>query len=298
MSRDRLLALRWLGLSALGLLFAGLLPAAARAGAQETAEPRQEARQPFIDEMIKAALDEAKVKPSKPATDEEFLRRVYLDTLGRIPTLQEAQGFMASKEAGKRQKLVEYLLNHPDFAKNFGTQWTVLLLGRKAQERQVDRAALSAWLRRQFLDNRPWDKVVFDLITAKGNNKENGAVNYALAHMEAGAVPLTSITTRLFMGQQIQCTQCHDHPSNEWKQGDFWGINAFFKGLRREDVNQADSTGADVYHHTELSDKPTDAFAQFDRRNGLVGIAFPATSLTAVRSVREPTSIAASNLAS
>src|SRR5205807_1901326 len=99
-------------------------------------------------------------------------------------------------ESGRRQKLVEYLLNNnPDYAKNFAIQWTVLLLGRKRQERMVDKAELSAWMRRQFLDERPWDRTVFDLITAKGSNKENGAVNFPLAHMEAGAVPLTSLTT-------------------------------------------------------------------------------------------------------
>ena len=88
-------------------------------------------------------------------------------------------------------------------------------------------------------------------------------------------MPLTSITTRVFLGQQIQCTQCHDHPSNDWKQADFWGINAFFKGLKQEEVTKADATGAEVVDHTELTDEPTDAFASYDTRNGLVGIAFP-----------------------
>ena len=140
--------------------------------------------------MIKEAWDEAGIKPSRPATDEEFMRRVYLDVIGRTPNLQEAQAFLGSKEKGKSEKLVEYLLNHPDYARNFGTQWTVLLLGRKRQERQVDRDALATWMRRQFIDNRPWDKVVYDLVTAKGNNKENGAVNFSLAHMEGGSVPV------------------------------------------------------------------------------------------------------------
>ena len=247
----------------------------ATAAGPEASPSRPEVRQTFVDELIKQAWDESKVKPSRFATDEEFLRRLYLDMLGRTPTVQEAQAFLGSKESGKRQKLVEYLLNQPDYAKNFGTQWTILLLGRKAQERQVDRAALSAWMRRQFLDERPWDQVVYDLITASGSNKENGAVNFPLAHLEFGAVPLTSVTTRVFLGQQIQCTQCHDHPSNDWKQADFWGINAFFKGLKREDVTKADSTGGEVYDHTVLTDEPSEAYAQYDRRNGLVGIAFP-----------------------
>jgi hypothetical protein len=256
-------------------LVVGSLQAAPARAADEPATSRAEVRLAFIDDLIRQAWDAAKIKPSRPATDEEFLRRVYLDLLGRIPTIEEAQGFLQSRDPGRRQKLVEYLLDHPDYARNFANQWGVLLLGRKRQERQVDRAALAGWLRRQVLDNRPWDRVVFDLVTARGSNKENGAVNFPLAHMEFGAVPLTSVTTRAFLGQQIQCTQCHDHPSNDWKQADFWGINAFFKGLRKEDVTKPNATGAEVYDHTELTDVPTEAFAQYDRRNGLVGISFP-----------------------
>ena len=270
---------RFVGVFAAGLaawtLGAPVVGVRAAPGDESASASRSEARQPFIDEEIKKAWAENKVKPSRGATEEEFLRRLYLDVLGRIPTTQESQAYLKSREQGKRQKLVEYLLNHPDYAKNFGNQWAVLLVGRKRQEREVDKGALSAWMRRQFLDNRPWDKTVYDLVTAKGSNKENGAVNFPLAHMEFGAVPLTSVTTRLFLGQQIQCTQCHDHPSNDWKQGDFWGINAFYKGLKRQNVNKPDATGADVYDHTELSDQPTDKFAQYDRRNGLVGIAYP-----------------------
>ena len=263
-------------LASLALAVVSACPRSARADdVPEGVKPRAEVRLPFIDEMLKASWDEAKVRPSPVARDEEYLRRAYLDILGRIPTIDEAQGFLLSRESGKRQKLITYLLDHPDAAKNFGNQWVVLLLGRKPQERGVDRAALAGWLRRQYLDDKPWDKIVFDLVTAKGSNKANGAVNFPIAHMEFGAVPLTSVTTRLFLGKQIQCTQCHDHPSNDWKQADFWGINAFFKGLKKEDVRKPDATGAVVVDHTELRDEPTDAFAQFDRRNGLVGIAFP-----------------------
>ena len=167
------------------------------------------------------------------------------------------------REKGKREKLVTYLLDHPDFAKNFATQWSVLLIGRGNQGRMVDRASLTNWLRKQFASDRPWNEVVHELVSATGSNKENGAVNYVLAHLEFEAVPLTSRTTRLFLGQQIQCTQCHDHPSNDWKQADFWGINAFFKGMKTEDVRKADATGLEVVDHTELRDEPTEEFATF-----------------------------------
>jgi hypothetical protein len=229
----------------------------------------------FIDQMIEDAWKKSGVKPAKLAADDEFLRRIYLDLVGRIPNLQEAKAFLLTKERDKREKLAKYLLDHPDYAKNFATQWTVLLIGRGNQGRMVDRESLTNWLRKQFASNRPWNEMVHELVSSTGSNKENGAVNYVLAHLEFDAVPLTSRTTRLFLGQQIQCTQCHDHPSNQWKQGDFWGINAFFKGMRAEEIRSADATGLQMVDHTELRDEPTDRFVSFDKRDGMVGIAFP-----------------------
>ena len=229
-----------------------------------------------LDGIIREAWASANIKPSPAASDEEFLRRAYLDVLGRIPNINEARAFLASgRDPGRRAKLVEYLLDHPDYQKNFANQWKVLLIGRSNQGQDVDPKALRDWLRRQFAENRPWNEVAYDLITATGNNKENGAANFVMSHLEGGAVPLTSITTRVFLGQQIQCTQCHDHPSNSWKQADFWGINAFLKGIKTERVRRENATGATVVDHVEVSDVPTDAFASFDRRDARVGIAFP-----------------------
>ncbi len=243
-----------------------------RAGAVKS---ESEGRAAFIDRLLESTWKKAGVTAARPASDEEYLRRAYLDVLGRIPTVAEARAFLQTKERDKRDKLVDYLLGHADYPKNLATQWTILLIGRGNQGRMVDRAALASWLRKQFAANRPWNDVVYDLVTASGSNKDNGAVNYVLAHLEFEAVPLTSRTTRLFLGQQIQCTQCHDHPSNDWKQGDFWGINAFFKGLRTEQKTATSATGLEVYDHTELRDEPSDAYVRFDKRNGLVGIAFP-----------------------
>ncbi len=229
----------------------------------------------FLDPLLESAWKEAGAKPPKAASDEEFLRRAYLDILGRIPSVQEARSFLSTKESDKRGKLVEFLLNHVDYPKNFATEWTNLLIGRGDQGRMVDRAALTAWLRKQFAADRPWNDVVYDLVTASGSNRENGAVNFTLAHLDSEAVPLTSRTTRLFLGQQLQCTQCHDHPQNDWKQSDFWGVNAFFRGLKTEEKKAVTATGLETYDHTELRDEPTDAFARFDKRNGMIGIAFP-----------------------
>jgi hypothetical protein len=235
-----------------------------------------------IDRMVQEAWDAAGIKPSPLALDGEFVRRAYLDLLGRIPTVEEAGEFLASKDEQKRARLIAELLEHPDYPKHMATLWRVVLIGRKRQDREVDRGALETWLRKQFAENRPWNEVARELVTATGSNRENGAVNYLLAHLgdrerdgTYSAVNLTSTTTRALLGQQIQCTQCHDHPSNDWKQADFWGINAFFKGVRTEDYRRTNATGAEVYDRTEVTDEPTDAYSTFEKRNAIVGIAFP-----------------------
>jgi hypothetical protein len=250
----------------------------ARAGGDDASDdpkPLSVVPTAYIDEMIGAAWDAAKIKPSPVAPAAEYLRRAYLDLLGRIPSAPEAAEFLADSDREKRARLVARLLDHPDYAKRMATVWTITLIGRRTQDRQVDRAALESWFRRQFAENRPWNEVALELITATGSNKENGAANFTLAHMNDDAVNLTSITARAFLGQQIQCTQCHDHPSNDWKQADFWGINAFFKGVRAEEVERVDASGGTVYDHTELADEPTDAFSTYEKRNAVVGIAFP-----------------------
>lgn len=240
-----------------------------------SAEKSAATKPAYLDQMIRDSWQAGGIKPSAVASDAEFMRRAYLDVLGRIPSPDEAAAFLRSKLPGKRLKLIEYLLASPDYPKNFGSLWTNTLVGRKPQGRRVDAAELSSWLRRQFAENRPWNEVAFDIITAKGSNKENGAANYTLAHIQDGAINLTSFTTRIFLGQQIQCTQCHDHPSNDWKQADFWGINAFFKGVRSREEMRTTATGAEEYDHTVVYDEPTEAYSTYEKRNAIVGIAYP-----------------------
>jgi Protein of unknown function (DUF1549)/Protein of unknown function (DUF1553) len=265
----------WLGCCLAAMLGAGSFAFAGDRSAPGSGKKPAGARLSYIDQLIEDGWQKASVKPSGLARDEEFLRRAYLDLVGRIPNVAEARAFLTTRESDKRPKLIEYLLDHPDYAKNFATEWTVLLIGRGNQGRMVDRASLSTWLRKQFAGDRPWNEVVRELVSSKGSNKDNGAVNYVLAHLEFDAVPLTSLTTRLFLGQQIQCTQCHDHPSNQWKQDHFWGINAFFKGIKAVAVTKPSATGMDTLDHYELSDEPSDAYVRFERRNGLVGVAMP-----------------------
>lgn len=253
---------------------AGLL-LAAPAIADESASA-EESPTATIDRAIREAWEATGLAPSPKADDAEFLRRAYLDLLGRIPTLKEAIGFLESKDPEKRTKLISYLLDHPDYARNFANLWSVHLIGRGDQGREVNRESLRSWLRKQFAGDRPWNEVANDLITATGpNTPENGATNFVMAHREFDAVPLTSITTRVFLGQQIQCTQCHDHPSNDWEQADFWGINAFFRGVRTREVSRTSKTGVEETAYYEVFDSPTDAYARYDRRDGTIRIVYP-----------------------
>jgi hypothetical protein len=235
-----------------------------------------------LDQMFVDAWKEAGTAQAAMATDAEFVRRVYLDTIGRVPTVEEARAALAmnlSTRKGRRQ-LVESLLEHPDYPRNFALILRNALIGRNPMGgRDVDAPAFETWLRQQILQNVAWDKMVREMLAGEGASNENGAVNYILSWARFGgsgladenaATALTGKTTRAFLGLQIQCTQCHDHFLNStWKQNDFWGINAFFLGMQREEVAQNDLEGNNNNRQRQyiLKDQPTTAWSMFERRN-------------------------------
>ena len=188
----------------------------------------------FIDQQIRQGWTENDVVPSPAADDEEWLRRVHLDLVGHIPAWNEIDRFHRDKSPAKRAALVDKLLDSPSYVRNWTTLWTNLTIGRKSM-RFVNRTGMERFFREAFAQNRPWNEIVHDLVAAEGRSDENGAVNYLLAQMTNNdeAVQATAKTTRLFMGIQVQCTQCHDHPFNEWKQNRFWEINSFLRQTRR-----------------------------------------------------------------
>jgi hypothetical protein len=188
------------------------------------------------------------MKPSARATDYEFVRRAFLDLVGRIPAVWEVENYVRDGDKNKRAKLIQRLLYDPYYREEFEDHWADLwathLLTRSANRTYHEQ--MRDWFAEQLNKNRKWDEIVRDLLTATGSNEKNGAVNYILAHLgepqrnaqEEGQfdmVPVTSRTTRLFLGIQIQCAQCHAHPFNpEWKQSHFWGVNAFFRQVERQ----------------------------------------------------------------
>src|SRR5262249_15674798 len=187
------------------------------------------------------------VQPSPRANDYIFCRRVFLDILGRIPSIAEVKQFVA-EGGNKRAKLVHKLLYDEyykdEYERNWADIWTTLLMTRAGNKTYHEQ--MHDWLEGEFGKNHGWDSIVRELLTAKGDNNDGGAGNYILAHVgenqtkqgddgQFDAVAITSGTTRLILGLQIQCTQCHDHPFNpEWKQYHFWGVNAFFRQMERD----------------------------------------------------------------
>lgn len=231
----------------------------------------------FIDQQIRQGWQDNEIEASPLASDEEWVRRVYLDLVGRIPTLTEAREFLADKNPRKRAMLVDALLENEDYVRNFTTIWANNSIGRGAPQR-VSRTGMEKFYREAFAKNRPWNEIVVDILTASGHYEENGAVNYILAQMQMqdDAVQLTAMTTRLFLGLQVQCTQCHNHPFNKWQQDQFWEFNSFFRQVDKLDHRKLDpKTGRQVDDYSEVVWKEFTGPVFFEKRSGMMQVAFP-----------------------
>jgi len=236
-----------------------------------------------VNQLIRRSWDDNLIKPSEVADDTEWLRRVYLDVVGHIPPMEAVKEFVASKDPAKRSKIVDQLLDDPDYVRNWTTVWTNHSIGRGFRNRgdrdEVSRLGMDKFYREAFARNRPWNDVVKDIVTAEGNFEENGAVNFILAQMEMPdeGVQLTADFTRLFLGIQVQCTQCHDHPFNDWKQDQFWSYNSIFRQTAKDIQRKYDEdSGRMVVDFVEVTWRNVDQEEVFfERRNGEVRPAYP-----------------------
>lgn len=241
-----------------------------------------------VNELLSQAWKANNLKPSARASDSEFLRRVYLDLIGRIATPKEVLAFESDRQPNKRVRLVQKLLydkNYAEeYARNWSNNWTVWLLTRTGNP--VYRAQMQTWLEEHFARDRSYKDMVVGLLTAKGKTNDNGAVNYVLQHLgeavprneqerdgKFDVVPLTSRTTRLFLGLQTQCVQCHDHPFNpEWKQQNFWSVNVYFRQVER--VGQPNmmrgNQDASVLELRDTDKVNSEGLIPYEKRSGVV----------------------------
>jgi hypothetical protein len=183
----------------------------------------------FIDMLVFRKLRQLNIVPSDLADDAEYLRRVYLDVIGTLPTPAETRAFLADQRPSKRALVVDELLERPEFADYWALQWADLL--------RVDRQALGhkrayayyRWIRDGLAANKPFDQFAREILTADGLPDENGPANFYKVVVKPGE--RASTLTQVFLGMRIACAECHHHPYDRWSQTDYYGMQAFFAPL-------------------------------------------------------------------
>lgn len=206
--------------------------------AGERTAPAADEMSARVDELLEQRLRQAGVQPSPPAADAVFLRRAWLDLNGVIPSGSEVSAYVNDTRADKQSRLIDRLLNHPRHATHMARVWSAMLLPANAQmDRPAEVAGFTTWLRHRFAENISYDNIVAELLTTTGNSRRGGA---ALFYTATGLKPeeLAASTSRIFLGVQIHCAQCHNHPFDHWRQDDFWSYAAFFARVQLASGNQ------------------------------------------------------------
>ncbi len=185
-----------------------------------------------IDQFVWDRLKLLGILPSGPADDATFLRRMFLDTIGRLPTPQEAKEFLADAGSDKRSRWIESVLVRDEYADLWAMKWGDILLVDRQKLGNRGAYEFHRWLHDQFATNRPYDAWARDLITATGNSAKNGPAN--LYRSMDNPEGLTRVLSQAFLGVRLECAQCHHHPFEKWSQDDFYGMTGFFTGLERK----------------------------------------------------------------
>ncbi len=189
-----------------------------------------------LDRHIDAVLKQEGLEPSKQSNDAEFLRRIYLDMTGKIPTSEEVLDFINDGSSNKRSKKIDELVGSKESINYWTLLWVNWLIGRR-DDGDDRRIGLNGWVREALETNMPYNQFVKELVAADGELQDNPAGNYVLRY-ERSPVFLTSHTSRLFLGLPMQCAECHDHKTEAWLQEDFYGVAAFFTGIESEEKEE------------------------------------------------------------
>ena len=196
----------------------------------------------FIDELVFAKLDKLRMNPSDVCDDATFVRRVHLDLLGLLPTADEARAFVADRAADKRTRLIDLLLERPEFADWWALKWSDLL---RIEEKTLDRKGVEnfhGWLRDCFATNKPLDQMIREIVAGRGSTYEVPPANF----YRALRTPFerSEAVGQLFLGVRLQCSKCHNHPFDRWTQDDYYSWGSVFARVdykiienRRRDTN-------------------------------------------------------------
>jgi len=202
------------------------------------AAPQVQPAAAVIDSILAADWQKHKLTGNPATDDNTFVRRIYLDTIGRIPTTREAEVFLNDKAVDKRAKLIDKLLGSEAYVQHFFNYWAdvLRLTSNGNQTGAITGAAYANFVKQSLRDNKPYDKFVAEMIAAQGKAWENGAIGY---YMRDRGMPLDNManTTRIFLGTRIECAQCHNHPFDKWSQMQFFKMAAFTYGVQTQDYN-------------------------------------------------------------
>jgi hypothetical protein len=198
-----------------------------------------------IDALVAVELRASHIEPALLTSDEQFLRRVTLDLTGKLPTPAEIRAFVADTEARKRAKVIDKLLDSEAFARHWARYWRDVIAARVQDRRGLAlQNAFEKWMTEQLKANRPWDEIVRAMLTADGecrfdDDGKKGAAFFLAAHTGADAANAQAAeTSRIFLGIQLQCAQCHDHPSDQWKRVQFHELAAYFARVRERPIRE------------------------------------------------------------
>ena len=185
----------------------------------------------YVDTHVFNKLKMMSIAPSDLCGDDEFVRRAYLDAAGRLPTVDEAKTFLGDKDAGKREKLVDKLVDLPEFADVWALKWADVLRSSRKTIQVKGSYGMQAWLRGHFQKNTPFDAVTREILTSSGDTFSNPPANYYRIAKDPQS--LAETTAQLFLGVRMQCAKCHNHPFERWTQDDYYGMAAWFVRVKQ-----------------------------------------------------------------
>lgn len=187
-------------------------------------------RRNVVDDRVMEQLQRLQLKPSPRSTDTEFVRRAYLDTIGMLPTPEEAQAFLTSEGSDKRDRLIDALLARPEFVDYWTYRWADMLMISGKLLRPDAVKAYYLWLRQQVAENTPWDELARKLVTASGDSMKNGATNFYAVNQDPET--MAENVSQTFLALSINCAKCHNHPLEKWTNDQYYGFANLFSRVR------------------------------------------------------------------
>lgn len=191
----------------------------------------------YVDVAVDQKLKQLKYLPSDLCTDEEFIRRVYLDVIGILPSLEEVTAFAEDVDPAKRTKVVDRLLERPEYSKFWALKWGDLLRLTSGQVTNEGVYKYYRWVERSFRENQPYDEFATELLTATGSTFSNPAANFYRTSKDMNDCVET--ISQVFLGARLQCAKCHNHPFERWTQDNYYGMAAFFNRVQRTNTKRA-----------------------------------------------------------